>query len=89
FRGVIEGKFLKILSHRRESDKVVIVYQKKGNIYGYFPRDEIMIDFFDDNGSPVSGDKNTTPDRLRHNEIRTTNFLLPKGTKSYRIWLIE
>jgi hypothetical protein len=48
-----------------------------------------MIDFFDNDGFPMSGDKNGTTSKLLKGEIRRTIFDKPASAKSYRVWVTQ
>jgi hypothetical protein len=91
FKGIENGRYLKILSIRKKEGKIHTIIQKKGDEYedSLFKEDYVMIDYFDSDGFPIGGNKVITERKLKAGEIRDIIFTPPKNVVSYRAWLTE
>jgi len=87
---IMKGEYIEIINIRESSDgDIDVLYKKASNNYEYVHYDYIMIDFFDSDGFPMSGDKNGTISKLLKGEIRRTSFEKPASAKSYRVWVTQ
>lgn len=94
-RGISENAFISVLSVKeaplgssRGSKSVRVIYRQKGAESLDFTRQtDVMIDFFDVEGHPLSGNKHRTMPGLRPGEVREATFDVPEGAQSYRVWL--
>jgi|ETNmetMinimDraft_2_1059921.scaffolds.fasta_scaffold69611_2 hypothetical protein len=89
---IMKGHFIEIIDIRESSDGDIDVLYKKTNKYfenSVYDKDYVMIDFFDNDGFPMSGDKNGTTSKLLIGEIRRTSFEKPASAKSYRVWVTQ
>ena len=87
---IMKGQYIDIINIRELSDgDIEVIYKKASNNYEYLFNDYIMIDFFDSDGFPMSGDKNGTTSKLLIGEIRRTIFDKPASAKSYRVWVTQ
>ena len=87
---IMKGEYIEIIDIRESSDgDIDVLYKKASNNYEYALYDYIMIDFFDSDGFPMSGDKRKTEQRLLKGEIRRTHFPKPASAKSYRVWVTQ
>ena len=94
------GKYLEIVNIIDKGGSTIkVVYKKKGSNWEYtndawsgepyqerlkHSNDYIFITYFDEDGIPIDGGKNTL-NALNENEVRATSFYKPGGTKSYEI----
>ena len=82
---ITKGYYIEIINIRESDGDIYVLYKKIGeNKY-----DVIMIDYFDRDGLPISGDKESTEYNLLHGEIRRTRFSKPASAKSYRVWVTQ
>jgi|TARA_Y100000294_G_scaffold174537_1_gene192791 hypothetical protein len=97
-----EGKYLTIISILEKDQIIKVVYKKKfgddriGNdrcdyqsnkgseCYSY-----VMIDYYDEDGIPINGDRRSTAKGLLAGEIRSASFQKQSGVKSYRVWVTK
>ena len=93
-RGITENAFISVLSVKeaplsnRGLKSVRVVYRQKGAESLDFTRQtDVMIDFFDVEGNPLSGNKHRTMPGLRPGEVREATFDVPENAQSYRVWL--
>ena len=96
---IMSGRYLEIVNVIDKESDIVVVFKKLGNKWEFTSpmalsnpyienqknsRDYIFITFFDENGIPIGGDKNNIQGLLA-NEIKTTTFQKPDGTKTYEL----
>ena len=62
--------------------EIKVVYQQVGS-----DSTQILIDFYDAKGHPVTGKRSTTQQFLLPGEIRQVVFTMPDDARSYRVWL--
>ena len=88
---VDENRHIKILSvtdypveDRRKKivKEIKVVYQQVSS-----DSTQILIDFYDAKGKPMTGKRSTTQDFLMPGEIRQVVFTMPDDARSYRVWL--
>ena len=96
-------EIIQIIERRDYPNDIKVVYKKIGNQWEWinplmkdnpyadkqeYSRDFIYITFFDDDGIPIDGSKNTL-EALLPNEIRTTSFKKSRGTKTFELRLTK
>ena len=97
-----EGKYLTIINVIEKKQIINVVYKKNfgdnkiGNDDcthssrgGYNCYSYVMIDYYDEDGIPMNGDRRLTPKGLMAGEIRSVSFLKESGVKSYRVWITK
>jgi hypothetical protein len=94
-----EGKYLTIINVIEKKQIINVVYKKNfgdnkiGNdVCTYSNHDcwsYVMIDYYDEDGIPMNGDRRPTPKGLMAGEIRKVSFGKENRVKSYRVWVTK
>ncbi len=90
--GIDENSYLKILRIWENEEKIYIVYKSKisTNVnYNRTKQEYIYVDFYNSQGYPITGKKDSVVPKLAPGEIRTIYFYKPKNAKSYKVWLYK
>jgi hypothetical protein len=62
--------------------EIKVVYQQVGS-----DSTQVLIDFYDAKGNPMTGKRSSTQEFLLPGEIRQVLFTMPDDARSYRVWL--
>jgi hypothetical protein len=62
--------------------EIKVVYQQVSS-----DSTQVLIDFYDGKGNPITGKRSSTQEFLMPGEIRQVFFTMPDDAKSYRVWL--
>jgi hypothetical protein len=89
---VDENRQIKILSvsdylvedtrKKKTVREIKVVYQQVGS-----DSTQVLIDFYDTKGKPLTGKRSSTQEFLLPGEIRQVLFTMPDDARSYRVWL--
>lgn len=84
----IENNDIKIIKIKKKisrdgSTKIYVTYQQK---IAYKPS-KIMIDWLDNDGMVLDGERKYTKTKLSKDEIRSLSFYLPEDAFNYKVWL--